>query len=167
MPEIALQHRTIADLSKPQPPVPTGVWKLRAIKMSAKDVTKKDREGNEYETQEYLLTVEPIEPTASVDPEALAEIDPATGKPAHDGKRMFLRFTVSFRPELNSLLSAVKAMGIPETESLAGIVDGNLVKGRTVYGEVYNRSYKRNDGGDGTEQRVRSWAANGGEGIAL
>ena len=65
MPKVAIKemHRTIGDLSKQPANIPTGVWKLRAIKISAKDVTKTNREQEEYETREYTLSMEPISPT--------------------------------------------------------------------------------------------------------
>jgi hypothetical protein len=162
MPNIELQHRTIADLSKPPANIPTGVWELRAIKLSSKDVTMKTKEGEEYETVEYLLSLEPIAPTKSVNPDELAAIDPRTGKPAYDGKRLFLRFTESYRPEMQSLGSALAAMGFSENDSFDEIVENNGVKGRKVFGEVFNRDYKRNDGTEGTEQKVRTWSAKGG-----
>jgi len=165
---ISEMHETIGDLSKQPANIPTGVWKLRAIKLSAKDVTKTDREGGEYETVEYTLSMEPLEPTASVNPEEVNELDERTGKPVYEGKRLFLRFVKAFQSDKAQLGAALGAMGFAANTALKTIIDENKVRGKTVKGEIFNRTYKRNDGSDGTEQKVRSWAgADAATGFAL
>lgn len=166
--EIKDMHRTIGDLSKQPANIPTGVWKLRAIKISAKDVTKQNREGEEYETREYTLSMEPLEPTASVNPEEVNELDERTGKPVYEGKRLFLRYVEAFRSDLTQLGTAMQAMGFGDGDDFDAIVEGNKVRGKVVKGEIFNRTYKRNDGSDGVEQKVRSWAgADAATGFAL
>lgn len=156
---INLMHRTLADLSKPAGNIPTGTWnKIRAIKLTAKEVTKTNRDGEEVEALEFTLSAEAVEPSSSVDPVALAEIDPATGKPAYEGKRLFLRYSDAFRNDMTTMAAAMTAFGIPADASLQAIIDGNLVKGKVASGEIFNRDFKRNDGSDGVEQKVRSWA---------
>jgi hypothetical protein len=164
MPKVVIKdmHRTIGDLSKPPANIPTGVWKLRAIKISTKDVTKTNREGEEYETQEYTLSMEPISPTQSVNPKEVAELDERTGKPVYEGKRLFLRFVEAFRSDMGKLGVAVQAMGFLPDDDFDAIVEGNKVRGKVVFGEIYNRPFKRNDGSDGIEQLVRAWAASEG-----
>ena len=154
-------HRTVGDLSKPAANIPTGTWKLRAIKLSSKDVTFQPKDGEEYDTVEYTLSMEPITPTASVDPTALAEVDERTGKPVYEGKRLFLRYKANFRSDMVQLGAALAAMGFGADDSFEDIVERNSVKGRFAQGDIFNRTYKRNDGSDGTEQKVRSWAVPG------
>lgn len=156
---INMMHRTLADLSKPAGNIPTGVWnKIRGIKLTAKEVTKTNRDGEEFEAVEFTLSAEAVEPSSSVDPDALAEIDTATGKPSYEGKRLFLRYSDAFRSDMTTMAAAMTAFGIPADASLQAIVDGNLVKGKVASGEIFNRDFKRNDGSDGVEQKVRSWA---------
>lgn len=150
--------RTLKDLNREPANVPTGLWDLRAIKISAKDVTKKTRDGEEYETIEYLLTLEPVKAGSSVSPEELAVIDERTGKPAYEGKRIFCRFVESFRSDMKDLLAALHAMGFEDDADFDAIVEKNLVRGRSARGDVFNRTYPKNDGTQGTEQKVRSWA---------
>lgn len=157
--DITQTHTTIGDLSKPPANIPTGVWQLRAISLKAKDVTKRSKDGEEYETTEYNLVMEPVVPGDSVDPEELSELDPMTGRPAYDGKRLFLRYTKSFRNEMTQLSSALMAMGFGSEDSFEDVVENNRVKGRTAYGEVWNRSYPKNDGTQGVEQKVAKWAS--------
>jgi hypothetical protein len=166
--EIKEMHRTIGDLSKQPANIPTGVWKLRAIKISSKDVTKTNRDGEEYETKEHTLSMEPLEPTASVNPDEVNELDEKTGKPVYEGKRLFLRYVDAFRSDLTQLGAALSAMGFDEKEDFDAIVASNAVRGKIAFGEVFNRTYKRNDGSDGVEQKVRSWAGGeAGSGFAL
>lgn len=157
--EIAQQHLTIGDLSKQPGNIPTGVWELRALSIKAKDVTKTSRDGDEYETTEYVVALEPVKPTASVDPAAVAELDPMTGKPVYDGKRLFLRYTAAFQNERAQLGAMLSAMGFGEKDKFAEVIEGNLVKGKKVYGEIFNRTFTRNDGTPGTDQRVKSWSS--------
>jgi hypothetical protein len=166
---INLMHRTLADLSKPAGNIPTGLWnKIRGIKLTAKEVTKTNRDGEEFEAVEFTLSAEAVEPSSSVDPDALAEIDAATGKPSYEGKRLFLRYSDAFRSDMTTMSAAMTAFGIPSDTSLQAIVDGNLVKGKVASGEIFNRDFKRNDGSDGVEQKVRSWAKVGtAHGFAL
>jgi hypothetical protein len=159
MATVKLMHRTLGDMSKPPANIPTGVWKLRAIKISAKDVTKTNRDGEEYETKEYTMTMEPIAPTASVNPEEVNEVDPRSGRPAYDGKRLFLRYTDAFASDVNQLVAAFGAMGFGKDADFDEIIDDNQVRGKTVFGEIFNRTYRKNDGSDGVEQKVRSWAS--------
>lgn len=173
MPKVAIKdmHRTIGDLSKQPANIPTGVWKLRAIKISAKEVTKQNREHEEYETWEYTLSMEPLEPTASVNPEEVSELDEKTGKPVYEGKRLFLRYVEAFRSDMTQLGAAFLAMGLDKNDALMSfdpvterwvpgeIIVENKVRGKIVKGEIFNRSYKRNDLSDGVEQKVRSWAS--------
>jgi hypothetical protein len=163
MPKIAIKemHRTIGDMSKQPANIPTGVWKLRAIKISAKDVTKTNREGEEYETVEYTLSMEPLEPTASVNPDEVGELDERTGKPVYEGKRLFLRYVQAFRSDEAQLAAAFLAMGFDKNEDPDEIIEHNKVRGKVAFGEIFNRTFKRNDGSDGTEQKVRSWAGVG------
>lgn len=168
MAEVKLMHRTIADLSKEPGKIPVGVWTLRAIKLSAKDVTKKNRDGEEYETVEYMLTAEPVTPSASVNPDELSEVDPKTGKPVYDGARLFLRYVEAFRNDMASLGAALSAMGFGDEDSFDTIIERNLVRGKVLKGEIFNRNYTRNDKTEGTEQKVRSWSnVNAESGIAL
>lgn len=167
--EVKLMHRTIADLSKEPSTIPTGVWTLRAIKLSSKEVTKKNRDGEEYETVEYMLTAEPVTPSASVNPDELAEVDPKTGKPVYDGARLFLRYVEAFRSDMQSLGNALSAMGFGDDDSFDTIIEKNLVRGKLAKGEIVNRSYTRNDKTEGVEQKVRRWAdvKSEGSGIVL
>lgn len=162
MASIELQHRTIADMTKPQPPLPTGVWKFRGVKLSANQATRTTKDGDEREIIEYLLTVEPLEPTASVDPAALAEVDERTGKPIYDGKRLYLRYNDDFRSDMQTLGGALVAMGFGPTDDPNKIIEKNLVKGKTAFGELFNRTFTRKDGEAGIEQKVRSWSDKGG-----
>lgn len=157
MAEVVLAHRTIADLSKEPANIPTGVWQLRGIKLSVKSVTKKTRDGEEYDTNEFTLTLEPVSPTASVNPEELAEKDPNTGKPVYDGKRVFQRFVESFRTDMKDMGAALTAMGL--SGDLGTIIEKNSVRGKVVFGELFNRHYTRNDKSEGIEQRVRAWGS--------
>jgi hypothetical protein len=69
---------------------------------------------------------------------------------------------------MNQLGDAMSAMGFAKDDDFDAIVEGNRVRGKTAKGEIFNRTYKRNDGSDGVEQKVRSWAAPGAEtGFAL
>jgi hypothetical protein len=43
--------------------------------------------------------MEPLEPTASVNPEEVGELDEKTGKPVYEGKRLFLRYVEAFRSD--------------------------------------------------------------------
>lgn len=163
MTDIVLQHRTIADYTKPLPPLPNGTWKLQALKLAYKPVTKQTKEGDDVETVEYLLTVQPIEPTSSVSPEELeAAVDPKTGRPTYDGKRIFLRFIQMYYGDMKSLGEAMRAMGFTGDDTFEGIADEEAVKGRTAYGDVWTREYKTKDGREGYEQKVRTWSDKGG-----
>jgi hypothetical protein len=112
--------------------------------------------------------MEPIAPSASVNPEEVAEVDPRTGKPVYDGKRLFLRYTDAFASDVNQLVAAFKAMGFGTEAVFEDIIEENQVRGKRVFGEVHNRTYRRNDGTDGVEQKVRSWASTAAaDGFAL
>lgn len=149
--------RTIAEFEKEPANVPTGVWEFRAISLKVKDVTKKTKEGEEYETEEFTLALEPLTPTASVNPDELAEIDEQTGKPVYEGKRVFARFVASFFTDKKQFAQAMRALGVGDQDDLNAIIEKNSLRGRKVMGELFNRTYPRNDGTQGTEQKVRNW----------
>lgn len=151
-------HRTVGDLDREPANVPTGVWELRAIKLSQRDITKKNKEGEEYETIEYRLDVEPMKASSGVNPDELNELDERTGKPVYEGKRLFLRYCEAFRGEMKSLHDALSALGFGKNDDFDVVIEKNLVRGRTAKGEIYNRTYTKNDGTPGTEQKVKSWA---------
>jgi hypothetical protein len=155
---ITKQHITIGDLSKPPADIPTGVWHLRAIslKTSTREVNFKD---GPKDATVYTLALEPLSPTESVDPDALADLDPMTGRPTYDGKRLFIRFTSVFANEMRQLGSALQALGFTDEDDFGDVVENNRVKGRTAYGEIFTRSYPKNDGTTGTEQKVKGWAS--------
>ena len=155
---ITKQHITIGDLSKPPGNIPTGEWQLRAISLKQRGRTVNFKDG-EKESVEYTLAMEPIAPTESVDPEALADLDPMTGRPTYDGKRLFLRYTLAFANEMRQLASALQAMGFTDEDDFIDVVENERVKGRTAYGEIFNRSYPKNDGSTGVEQKVKGWAS--------
>jgi hypothetical protein len=155
---ITKQHITIGDLSKPPADIPTGVWHLRAISLKTGSRMMNFKDG-EREATVYTLALEPLSPTESVNPEALAELDPMTGRPAYDGKRLFIRFTDAFANEMRQLASALQAMGFTDEDDFNDVVENNRVKGRTVYGDIFNRSFPGNDGKPRTEQKVKSWAS--------
>jgi hypothetical protein len=157
---IADLYGKTGDASKPIANIPTGLWKIRGIRVTARDVTKTNSDGEEYPTTEFLTSAEPLEPV-HVDPDELAQVD-EQGRPVYAGKRLFLRSTLSFRNEMQQFDAMTAAMGIPVGTSRKEIVERNMVKGKIVFGAIYNREYKRNDGSDGTEQKVRSWAASEG-----
>lgn len=154
--------RTLKDLNREPANIPTGVWDvIRFISLKQKDVTKKTRDGEEYETVEYTLVGEPVTPSKSVNPDELNELDERTGKPVYEGKRLFLRFVESFRSDMKDLVTALGVMGFGEDDDFDKIVEGNLVKGRSAKGEIFNRTYPKNDGTQGTEQKIRGWAKAG------
>lgn len=157
--DINTNHRKLADLSRPVENIPTGVWQLRAISIKAKEITRTNRDGEEFETVEYTTVLEPVKPTASVNPAEVAAVDERTGKPVYDGKRLFIRSTEAFNNNMKSLAAMLGAMGFTGEDDFDEIVENNRVKGKMVYGEVYNRTYPRKDGTDGVEQLVKSWSS--------
>jgi len=154
----AVKVLTIVQATKEIPPIPTGTWTLQASKLSVKEVTKKDREGNEYETDEFTLSVIPTAPGVNVDPDALAEVDPITGKPVYEGKRLFLRYIASFGGNMRELGNALAAFGYPENTNFYQVAEDNSIRGKSAKGDVYDREYPKNDGTKGVEQKVRNWA---------
>lgn len=161
MADIVLQHRTIADMTREPPPLPVGVWKFRAIKLSTRERTRNTKQG-EKTSVEYVLTVEPLEPTSASNKAVFDQVDPETGKPMFDGKRLYLTYNEDFASDNRTLAGFFTAVGFPETESPAEIIGKEKVKGKTAYGELFNRDFERKDGKPGVEQKVRSWSAKGG-----
>jgi hypothetical protein len=159
---MAIKVMTLDDMTKELPPIPTGTWTLQGLKLSVKEVTKKDKDGNEYDTDEFTLTVLPVAPGANVDPDEIAEVDLRTGKPVYEGRRVFLRFPASFPQEMRGLGNALRAMGYDGAANPYQIAEDNAVRGKTARGEIFNRYFPRKDDlpgeSTGIEQKVRNWA---------
>lgn len=153
-------HTSIGELGQEGGELPNGVWRLRAISLKHKVITYEDDDGEEQKDDKFTLTIEPMEPTASVDPVAVAEVNPKTGKPAYEGRRVFLSYTGRYGGQMSEMRKALLAFGFnaePKGE-VQRIIRENAVKGREVYGTVFTHTYPKKDGSEGIDMRVKDWA---------
>jgi len=152
---ISDMHLTVGEAGKEAGLIPTGTWKLRAVKIQEKKYTYENDEGDDVESSVVILTEEPIEPTKSVSQEEVNAIDPTTGQAPYAGRRLWTRFDRQYPGALRQLGQAMGAYGFGSEDDLQAIIKGNTVRGKTCYGEVYTNTFDRRDGSTTSESRVK------------
>ena len=165
---MAVKMMTIGQMAKEQPPFPVGTWTIQAQQLSVvQDVEKSTKSGETFDTDVFTLSVIPTVPGSNVDPDALSEIDPATGKPAYEGQRIFLNYTSAYQAARKSLSDALRAFGFADDVNPYELAQdsNNDIRGRVAKGDLTHARYHRRDDKPNEETGIRQDVKNWGKAV--